>query len=108
MNIKQLAEGIGLEQDEYMELLELFIDRGMSDLDRLETAARDEDAEGAVHAAHSIKGAAGNLGLTAFYERFKKIEEDARKGRIGGIMESSQRLRKELDQMAAIVHTQSL
>ena len=35
MNFKQLAENLGLEEDECMELIELFIETGISDLENL-------------------------------------------------------------------------
>ncbi len=102
MNIKELAEDLGLEEYEYMELIELFIDRGRLDLDELQAAVGTGDSDKAAMAAHSIKGAAGNLGLMEFYEEARKMEGDAKDGSLDGAAESARVLRKELEGIAAI------
>lgn len=101
MNIKELAEDLGLEEDEYMELIELFIDRGMSDLDELQAAVGAGDAEKAASAAHSIKGASGNLGLMEFYGTAKKIEDEARNDNLDEATAAVKTLQKELEDIAA-------
>ncbi len=101
MNIKELAEDLGLEEDEYMELIELFIDRGMSDLNELEAAVGAGDPEKAASAAHSIKGAAGNLGLMEFFGTAKKVEDEARSGNLEGTAGSIQVLQKEMKDIVA-------
>ncbi len=102
MNIKELAEDLGLEEDEYIELIELFIDRGMSDLDELEAAVGTGDSEKAMNAAHSIKGASGNLGLMEFYGTAKKMEDEAKDGNLEGVSGSIQVLQKEMEGIVAL------
>ena len=102
MNIKELAEDLGLEEDEYMELIELFIDIGTSDLDELQAAVGAGDAEKAANAAHSIKGASGNLGLMEFYGTAKTIEDDARSGNLERAAGSIQELQKEMKNIEAL------
>lgn len=100
MDFKERAEKLGLEEEEYSELLGLFIETGISDLEKLKNAIEGRDAEQAANVAHSLKGASGNLGLSDFYEIAKKIELDARNGnleKIGGAVEA---LRKNLDEMS--------
>jgi len=104
MNIKELAENLGFEEDEYMELIELFIDRGMSDLNEIQAAVNAGDSEKAANAAHSIKGASGNLGLMEFYGTAKKIEDEVRNGKLDKITGFVKSLQKELDDIAAIAH----
>ena len=101
MNIKELAEDLGLEEGEYMEWIELFIDRGMSDLDELEAAVGAGDSEKAANAVHSIKGASGNLGLMEFHGTAKKIEDEAKSGNLEGTTESIQALQKEMEGIVA-------
>ena len=74
MNFKELAKNLGLEEDAYMELIELFIETGRSDLDKLRSAIDEGNGEEAGNAAHSIKGAAGSLGLIEISEVAKEIE----------------------------------
>ncbi len=102
MNIKELAEELGLEEEEYLELIELFLDRSMSDLNELNTAVETKDAEKAASVAHSIKGAAGNLGLMELYEEAKKIEAQAREGSLEGVVEFAQTVLNGLEEIAAL------
>ena len=103
MNFRKLAEDLGLEEENYMELIELFIDVGMSDLDRLQSAIEEGDAEKAARAAHSLKGAAGNLGLRELSETAKEIEEGARNDQLGGTADAAQILKKKLDSLVEAV-----
>jgi FOG: HPt domain len=97
MNFKKLAEDLGLEEEEYMELIELFIDVGMSDLDRLHSAIEEGDSEKAAKAAHSLKGAAGNLGLMELSKTAKEIEEEAGNDRLDETADAAQTLKEKLD-----------
>ncbi|MBW1853785.1 MAG: Hpt domain-containing protein [Deltaproteobacteria bacterium] len=83
MDFSEYAENLGIDTDDFMELTELFIDTSYYDLDKLLAAIDQEDFQAAVKAAHSIKGAAGNLGFNGIYEKVKTIEMDAREGRLG-------------------------
>ena len=74
MDVKELAQNVGLEEEEFIELAEIFLEACVSDLDRLEHALVIEDAQGVSVAAHSIKGAAVNLGIDEVFELSKEIE----------------------------------
>lgn len=100
MNIKELAENLGLEEDEYLELLELFIDTGMAEIKKFRSALEEGNAEGAAQAAHSLKGASGNLGLMEIYDVALKCEEEARNNTLDGIADSVQTLKEQLDALA--------
>ena len=102
MNLRELAENLGLEEDEFLELVELFVQTGMSDLDKLQSAVDEENVQKVAEAAHSIKGASGNLGFMEAHEAAKKIEEEARNDRLEGIAESAQVLKKKLDVIAEL------
>lgn len=102
MNFKELAKNLGLEEEEYLELIELFIETGMSDLDKLQSAIEEGNPEKAANAAHSIKGAASNLGLMEVYEVAKKIEKQTRNDRLEGIAESAQALKEKLNEIAGL------
>jgi len=104
MNIKELAENLGLEEDEYLELLELFIDVGMADIEKLRSAIEEGNAEEAAQAAHSLKGASGNLGLMEIYDVALKSEEEARNNSLNGLDESVQTLKGQLDSLAEVAH----
>ena len=102
MNIKELAENLGLEEDEYLELFELFLDTGMADIEKLRSAIEEGNAEEAARAAHSLKGASGNLGLMEIYDVALKSEEEARNNSLDGLAESVQKLKEQLDLIAEV------
>ena len=102
MNFRELAENLGIEEELYLELIELFIQTGTSDLDKVRSAVEEGNAEKAANAAHSIKGAASNLGLMEVYGVAKKIEKQTRNDRLEGIAESAQALKEKLNEIAGL------
>jgi HPt (histidine-containing phosphotransfer) domain-containing protein len=96
MNIKELAENLGLEEDEFLDLVELFVETSASNLTDLAKALETGDAEEVVKASHSLKGAAGNLGFQEIYERAKLIEINARQGILEGSKETANSIREKL------------
>ena len=100
VNLRELAQNLGLEEEEYLELIKPFIETGMSDLYELESAIEQENAQNAANAAHSLKDAARNLGLVEVSETAREIEEKARDDRLEGSAESAGVLREKLDAIA--------
>lgn len=100
MNLKALADNLGLEEDEYMELIELFIETGKADLDKIQSAVEEGNGIEAAHAAHSLKGAAGNLGFNEISEIAMKVEGNAHSSDLNKIAEYVQALKKKLDETA--------
>jgi len=103
MNAKELAGNLGLEEDEFFELVELFLETGNSDLDILQSAIGKGNVSEAAGAAHSIKGAAGNLGFMDIHEAAKKIEANLRSNWLKGAPEAAQELKKKLNVIAELV-----
>ena len=103
MNIKDLAENLGLEEAEYLELLELFVETGMSDVEKLQTAISMKDSGQARGAAHSLKGAAGNIGLMEIYDLAKDIEKKVEDGQPETISEASNTLKKKIESIAEML-----
>jgi len=97
MNFKELAENIGLDEDEFLEIVELFIEVSFSDIDHLLSAIEEEDAQKVVEAAHSIKGAAGNLGFMEIFEDAKEVEMKARENSLDGASEAVRIIKEKFD-----------
>ena len=100
MNFKELADRIGLEEEDYRELVELFLDTGRADYDQLKTAFADSDNEQVARSAHTISGASGNLGLMNVHELAKRIElaaNDKKLDAIGGDVDSLEGLFDQLN-----------
>ena len=100
MNLNALAEAIGLEEEEYRELLELLMETGRADHDQLQTALQAGDAETVAHKAHTICGAAGNLGILDMYEAAKRIEQAAMDQRLDAVSSDVQTVSELFDAIA--------
>ncbi len=101
MNFKELAENLGLEEDEYRELIELFIDTGAADYQNIQSGMADKNADQVMRSAHTIKGAAGNLGLLEVSETAKIIEENADNNQLDNLDQAVQTLKTQFDAIEA-------
>ena len=100
MDLEQLSGRLGLEKEEFLELAELFLETGASDIGRLEAALQEENVDEVVKSSHSIKGASGNLGFTEIFEVAKGVELNARANSLEGATEAVNTLKSHLDQLA--------
>ena len=82
MNFKDLASNLGLDEEEFIELVELFVSTSLGDIARIRKAVRDNNAADAASASHSIKGAAGNMGFDDIFTRARDMEMQARPGNL--------------------------
>jgi HPt (histidine-containing phosphotransfer) domain-containing protein len=88
------AQNLGLELDEYMELVELFLETGGDDLKKIEDALIKNDIPTVVERSHSLKGASGNLGITEIYEKAKDMENRSRDNNLDGIENAVEEIKK--------------
>lgn len=103
MNFKELGEKIGLEEDEYRELVELFLDTGLADYNRLKSAFDAGDAGQVARSAHVLNGASGNLGLMNFHEVAKRIERAAGENRLDSVSGDVDAIKGFFDGLAGVV-----
>ena len=103
MNFKALARVMELDEEEYLDYIKLFIQVSKSDLDNLLRAIEEGCAEKVAAAAHSIRGASGNLGLVNLHETAKQIEEKGRQGILEGVDEPAHLLTEELKRLGEFV-----
>ena len=97
MNFKEMGSRLGLEEEDFLELIDLFITSGGSDFETLQTALAAGDAETVMRRAHTIKGAAGNLGLKDISAVAKVIEDRAMKNNLAGLDQTVQTLKEQFD-----------
>jgi HPt (histidine-containing phosphotransfer) domain-containing protein len=102
MNLKELGESLGLDEDEYSEMIDLFFESGGADLKKIEAAVAAGDAGQGYAASHSLKGSAGSLGLMAIYEKTTIIDDKLRRGDMDGVAEMVADLRKEYDRLVVV------
>jgi HPt (histidine-containing phosphotransfer) domain-containing protein len=104
MNFKKLAENLGLEEDEYLELVELFLETGKADFQKIESSLASRDADQVMRSAHTIKGAAGNLGFMEISDLAKLIEENAGNNTLEGLDQAVSSLRSHFESITALVN----
>jgi HPt (histidine-containing phosphotransfer) domain-containing protein len=63
MDFKNIAERLGLDEEDIVEVAQLFIQTAPVELEKLIRAQQTRDARLAADAAHSIKGSSSTLGL---------------------------------------------
>ena len=85
MNLLKWNKEFALEQaaddmELLLELIEIFKESFQNDLQQLEEALGNNDADQICSAAHSIKGAAASLGIEGIREVALAVEEDSRAG----------------------------
>lgn len=100
MNLKTLAKNSELEEDEFLELVYLFLNTSSSDLNKLQAAIEKGNAQNVAGLAHSVKGAAVTLGLTEIFEYAKKLETNAQANNLKGATRLVRSIQEELDRIA--------
>jgi histidine phosphotransfer protein HptB len=80
MDYKHLADQLDMNEEEFSELVALFATTTLADLKKIRQAVSNDSPSRAAAAAHSIKGAAGNLGFTYMADLAEKMEVSANAG----------------------------
>ena len=100
MECKELAENLGLEEGECIELLELFVETTPFNLEKLQNGLAAGESGQVAEAAHTIKGSSANLGLMQIAEAAKGIEERARQNSLEGAADAAESVREACEQLA--------
>ncbi|MBF0389792.1 MAG: Hpt domain-containing protein [Desulfamplus sp.] len=100
MDFKEMASNIGLEEEDFIELLEMLVEVSFKDIDNFEKEFAAQNYSGAAMAAHSIKGASGNLGLTEISDTAAELEQAAKLTDDSQIPEKIGFLKKEMDNIS--------
>ena len=75
-------EQSGGDEDMLAELLDLLRETAAADLSRIREAMANKDADGIMHAAHSLKGAAASLAVETLRAAAYEVECAGREGRV--------------------------
>ena len=78
MNIKTLSDRLGLDEEDFLVLLDLLISTAQTDLEKLRESVKNNEMDVTVNLAHSLKGSAGNLGFMDFSALAAEIEIKAK------------------------------
>ena len=104
VNLKQMAENVGLEEDEYLSLLVLFIESSICHLKELKSDILNGDSKKVYETIHTIRGAAENLGIPEMSEIARVVEIKARKDVLEGAEEARETLVEELAHLTEVSH----
>lgn len=85
MDFRNIESFLDIDTNEAEELGQLLADTLASDLEKSRRGIRDNDLESIAFVAHSIKGAAGNLGFKRLSGLAAVMEARARAGRLDGL-----------------------
>ena len=94
---KVLADRVGLEEEDYVEMLELFFQQTDLDLKKLEEAWINGEVLQLSRAAHALKGASGNLRLMEIYEEAGRLEKLGKENDLEASRLLIQSLREKID-----------
>jgi HPt (histidine-containing phosphotransfer) domain-containing protein len=100
VNVSELAERLEMEEGEFLELTDIFLEKSLSDLKDLRSAIGTGDSGEATRNAHSIKGASVNLGFMEVFEAAKGTEMDARENRLDALAGSVDSILEKLDRIS--------
>jgi HPt (histidine-containing phosphotransfer) domain-containing protein len=100
VNVSELAERLEMEEGEFLELTDIFLERSFSDLKELRSAIRKGDSGKAMRATHSIKGASVNLRFTEIFEAAKSMEMDANENYLDALSGSVDSILEKLDRIS--------
>ena len=96
IDFSSMASNLGFDEDEFKEVAQLLITVSLTDMETLEQGISENNPDLVKDAAHSIKGAAGNLGFMELSNCAEIIENSARSQSIDNLTTQVQTIKKIL------------
>lgn len=103
MNFKVQAEKMGLDEDEYVEIVDLFIKTTADNLRQLRSAVKTGDRSTIRQETHSLKGAALNLGFWEIIEIVERIAKGVRENSWQGVSADIEGIQGRIDRIAGLL-----
>ena len=100
MDFKETAKNLGLEEDEFIEILKLFVEVSLSDLEKMKSAIDSKNSRIVFESSHSIKGAAVNLGFQEIAQIAREVELNARQDILDGSDHGYVTLKEKIDSLS--------
>lgn len=75
-DLNDVIRRTGLEIDEYLEIFELYKDSFEELMTEMTRAFDEDDTEGIMHNAHTLKGASSNIGFAHISALASRIQDD--------------------------------
>jgi two-component system sensor histidine kinase/response regulator len=99
VDLRRLKDLSGGDRDFEHEIIDLFLKDTSLHLARLETAIKEEDPPSVEASAHSIKGAAANMGAEKFRKLAHELELKGKAGDLHGAMEDFAHLKSAFEEV---------
>lgn len=96
INLSHVMEVVDGDMDLFKEITELFFEQGSELVNRIREGIEKGDAERVEHAAHSLKGSAGNIGAKRVHDAAYRLEMMGREGRLERAMDVLSLLEREI------------
>ncbi len=103
MDFDFLASRLGIDREDFIELTELFVTTTQKDMDKIRQAVSEANPADAASAAHSIKGAAANLGFEDMADLAKTMEFQGKEGDLNGFDTYMDDMDKMLGELNALL-----
>ena len=100
IDFSSMASNLGFDEDEFKEVAQLLITVSLTDMETLELGISENNPDKVKDAAHSIKGAAGNLGFMELANCAGIIENSARSQNIDNLTTQVQTIKKILQSIS--------
>jgi two-component system sensor histidine kinase/response regulator len=84
VDMKQLSSAVGDEPQERAEILEVYLDQMVTNLERLETAIELQDAATVDLISHNCAGTSANCGMVAVVDPLREMERMGRENHLDG------------------------
>ena len=103
MNFKVQAEKMGLDEKEYVEIVDLFIKTTADNLRQLRSALETGDMSKIHQETHSLKGAALNLGFWEICEIIERMAMRVRENSWHGLSDDIEMIQGRIDRIADLL-----
>ena len=94
---EEALERVGGDEDLLKELLDLFLQESPTYLSHIRQALQQSDPEALAQAAHTLKGAAGNLGAKIIFETASRLEQNGHNENLTTAEDTTLVLEKEIE-----------
>jgi len=108
MNFKVQAEKMGLDEEEYVEIVKLFIKTTADNLCQMRAAVETGDASKIHQETHSLKGAALNLGFWEICEILERMALRVRENSWHSLSADIEAIQGKIDWIAKLVRKNSV
>jgi HPt (histidine-containing phosphotransfer) domain-containing protein len=96
---EELLDRVDNDKELLADLVEIFVEDGLEQLNNIESAISAEDTSAVEHASHSFKGSSRNMAAVNLADIAEKLEQAGREGDLSNADKLLEELRAEYDRV---------